>query len=98
MYAVIFNATIKTLDPSYQRTAARLRELALQEYGCIEFTSTTQGFREIAISYWPSRTHIRAWKDAIEHQQAQVLGKSRWYESYRVEIVKVLGKHGSNDS
>ncbi|MDP6187135.1 MAG: hypothetical protein QF863_07885 [Pseudomonadales bacterium] len=55
MYAVIFKAKIKTLDPTYQSTADRLRELALQEYGCLEFTSTAEGSREIAISYWPSK-------------------------------------------
>ena len=87
MYAVIFKAQIKTQDPTYASTAERLRELALQEYGCLEFTSTTQGSREIAISYWPSKTHIQAWKNNAEHQQAQALGKSGWYESYQVEIV-----------
>lgn len=98
MYAVIFKARIRNLDPSYVSTADRLRELALRSYGCLEFTSTTQDSREIAISYWSSRAHIQAWKDATEHKQAQALGKSRWYESYHVEIVEVLDQYGSDDS
>ena len=98
MYAVIFKAKIKNLDPSYVSAADRLRELALRAYGCVEFTSTTQDSWEIAISYWPSRAHIQAWKDATEHKQAQALGKSRWYESYHVEIVEVLDQYGSDDS
>ena len=98
MYAVIFKAKIKTLDTTYQSTADRLRELALQEYGCLEFTSTAEGSREIAISYWPSKAHIQAWKNNPEHQQAQALGKSRWYESYQVEIVEVLNQHSSDGS
>ncbi len=97
MYAVIFKAKIKNLDPSYVNTADRLRELALQEYGCLDFISTTQGSREIAISYWPSKAHIQAWQNNAEHQQAQALGKSRWYESYRVEIVEVLNRYGNDD-
>ncbi len=97
MYAVIFKAKVKNLGPGYVSTADRLRELALQEYGCIEFTSATQGTNEIAISYWPSKAHIQAWKNNCEHQQAQALGKSRWYESYRVEIVEVLDQHDSDD-
>ena len=97
MCAVIFKAKIKHLDPSYASTADRLRELALQEYGCIEFTSATQGTSEIAISYWPSKAHIHAWKNNTEHQQAQALGKSRWYESYHVEIVEVLNRYGNDD-
>ena len=98
MYAVNFKAKIKNLDPSYVSAADRLRELALRAYGCVEFTSTTQDSWEIAISYWPSRAHIQAWKDATEHKQAQALGKSRWYESYHVEIVEVLDQYGSDDS
>ena len=97
MNAVIFKAKVKNLGPGYVSTADRLRELALQGYGCIEFTSATQGTSEIAISYWPSKAHIQAWKNNCEHQQAQALGKSRWYESYRVEIVEVLDQHDSDD-
>lgn len=97
MYAAIFKAKIKNLDPSYVNTADRLRELTLQEYGCLDFISTTQGSWEIAISYWPSEAHIQAWQNNAEHQQAQVLGKSRWYESYRVEIVEVLNRYGNDD-
>ena len=98
MFAVIFKATINELDDEYYETASRLRELALTEYGCTEFSSYTQGSEEVAISYWPSKAHIQAWKDNPEHQQAQALGKSRWYESYQVEIVEVLNQHSSDGS
>ena len=33
MYAVIFRAKIAELDEEYDRVAARMRELALGEYG-----------------------------------------------------------------
>lgn len=95
MYAVIFRAEIKAFDDSYTRMANRMRDLAMREYGCIDFISCTEGSSEIAISYWPSREKIREWKNDPEHLQAQSLGKSRWYESYQVEIVEILDKHGS---
>ncbi|WP_207063693.1 antibiotic biosynthesis monooxygenase [Motiliproteus sp. SC1-56] len=90
MYAVIFKAKIKTLDSSYSTTAARLRELALAEYGCTEFTACTEGQQEIAISYWPSLAHIKAWGQDPEHRQAQALGKAKWYESYQVQITQIV--------
>ncbi len=96
MYAVIFQATVNELDDEYYETAARLRELALSEYGCTEFSSYTQGTEEIAISYWPSKTHIQAWKNLAEHRRAQERGRTRWYRSYRVRIVEVVKDYASH--
>ena len=69
--------------------AARLRELALSRYGCTEFVSLTQGNQEIAISYWESEAQIRAWKQDAEHLLAQARGRSKWYKSYRVQVVEI---------
>ena len=90
MYAVIFKAKIKALDDAYAKTARRMRELAMSKYGCIDFVVLTEGENEIAISYWESEEDIRRWREDKEHQQAQKLGRDKWYASYRVEVVKVL--------
>lgn len=90
MFAVIFNAEIAQLDEAYYVAAKKMRELALAEYGCLEFVAITEGDREIAISYWPSLAHIQRWKQDPQHQQAQQQGKARWYKSYKVEVVDVL--------
>lgn len=68
MYAVIFKAETKELDESYFEMANKMKELAINEYNCIEFTSCTEGDYEIAISYWPSTEKIQAWKNNPEHQ------------------------------
>lgn len=94
MYAVIFRAQINELDELYHRTAARMRELAIKEYGCIEFTAVSEGDREIAISYWDSPQQIDAWKQNREHLAAQELGRSKWYKSYRVEVVEIRRGYG----
>ena len=96
MYAVIFKAEINELDDSYLKIAKRMRELAIKDYNCIEFTSCTEGNTEIAISYWLNKEAIRAWKKNPEHQQAQELGKSKWYKSYQVQVVEVLNQYESN--
>ena len=43
----------------------------------------------ITVSYWESLEAIAQWKANTEHLHAQKLGKSKWYESYRVRICKV---------
>ncbi|HSC69654.1 MAG TPA: antibiotic biosynthesis monooxygenase [Cellvibrio sp.] len=90
MYAVIFHAEIAQLDDEYFATAKQLRELALSQYGCLDFVATTEGEREIAISYWPSLEHIRHWKQNTPHLGAQQQGRSRWYKSYKVEVMEIL--------
>ncbi len=37
MYAVIFKALIKHIDDEYTITAKRMRELAINHYGCLGF-------------------------------------------------------------
>jgi len=97
MYAVIFKATTNKLDESYFSTAKRMRELAINEYGCKEFIAVTEGSDEIAISYWESLEQIKAWKANSEHIKAQELGKSKWYSDYKVEIVEVISTYEKRD-
>lgn len=89
MYVVIFKAKVRQFDDEYSQAAQRMRELAINEFGCLEFNAVTEGDLEIALSYWPSEEHIKAWKQHPEHIKAQQLGKQRWYESYSVEIAEV---------
>lgn len=89
MYVVIFRATVRTLDAEYSATAARMRDVAMKEYGCTEFVSASEGDLEIALSYWPDLESIAAWRRNLEHQAAQELGRERWYRSFAIEVVKV---------
>lgn len=93
MYAVIFRATINNLDEAYSKTATRMRELAMKEYGCYEFISVTDENQEISISYWKDQKDIVEWKKNAEHIAAQELGKSEWYKSYEVHVVEVIREY-----
>lgn len=94
MFVVIFRATARALDTEYAATAARLRELALRDFGCLEFVAVTEGNQEVALSYWPDEAHIRAWKQQADHQMAQRLGRERWYSGYTVEIAEIRRRYG----
>ena len=96
MFAVIFKATIQSLDEEYSLMAKQMRDLAINEYGCTAFTACSEEDQEIAISYWPSKAHIQGWKNDPEHQRAEAIGKERWYRSYSVEIVEVLHQYHSD--
>ena len=89
MYVVIFRAKVRSLDAEYAEVAVRMRELALGQFGCLEFQSVAQGADEIALSYWPDEASIRAWKAQAEHVVAQQLGKARWYDSYTVQVAHI---------
>ncbi len=89
MIAVIFRATIAQFDDDYFRTALKLKELAMNKYGCLDFISVTDGNQEIAISYWENEQQIRDWKKDPVHKLAQQAGASKWYASYSVDICKI---------
>jgi heme-degrading monooxygenase HmoA len=96
MFVVVFRATVRSLDDEYSKVAARLRELALNEFECLEFHSVTEGRNEVALSYWESEENIRAWKAHPEHIAAQARGKEFWYESYSVQIANITREYGAS--
>lgn len=89
MFVVIFRARARQLDAEYAAMAARMRELALTEFGCLDFCAVTEGDQEVALSYWPDEASIRAWKQHADHLMAQQLGRERWYAAYSVEVAEV---------
>ena len=88
-YVVIFQARIAALDNEYFQLAEMLRARAINQYGCIRFTSCCENDNEIALSYWPDRESIRRWANDAEHRRAQQLGHEKWYESVQVEIAEL---------
>ena len=96
MYAVVFRAEIDERDESYSDMAVRMRDLALDKYGCSEFVSVTEGCQEISISYWKTQEQILAWKQDAEHLVAQESGRSKWYKSYKVQVVEIMREYEKN--
>ncbi len=86
MVVVIFRAKIRHLDADYAAVAARMRELALTQFGCLEFQAVSEGADEVALSYWPDEASVVAWKNHADHMLAQQMGRQRWYQSYVVQV------------
>ncbi len=93
MFVVIFRARARDLDAEYSAMAAQMRQLALTQFGCLDFTAVTEGDQEVALSYWPDEASIRAWKQHTDHLIAQQLGRERWYTSYTVEVAEVTRRY-----
>jgi len=93
LYIVIFRARIRHADDEYTRVAARLRELALNEFDCLGFQSMSDGPNELTLSYWPGEEAIQAWKSHPEHVLAQRAGRERWYDSYSVQVAVVTSEY-----
>ena len=98
MHVVIFRAKPHRLDQAYRETAERLRRLALEQYGCLDFVSVCEGDREIALSYWPDLASIAAWKADPEHRAAQEQGRALWYGDYQVEVARIERGYRHNTS
>jgi len=96
MYVVIFKARINIRTEDYHTTANRMRELAINQYHCIDFTSVLEKDEEISLSYWHDLEHIQSWKQDTEHLLAQKMGQNYWYKSYKVQIAKIEREY-SND-
>jgi len=96
MYAVIFRSEVNKLDSRYSEMAAQMRELAINKYGCLEFTSVTEDAQEIAISYWQNQEQIKKWKQDSKHLVAQELGQAIWYKSYTVQVVEVIREYSKD--
>lgn len=95
MYAVIFRAEVSLYDEEYFAAAAKLRDLALGQYGCKEFVSVAEGGTEVSISYWDNTDQIKEWKTNVEHRLAQTAARDKWYKSYSVEVVEVVRSYRS---
>ena len=96
MYVVIFRAEIADLDPEYEAMAKRMRDLAINEYGCREFVVSTEGNQELALSYWDNQDQIKAWRNNTQHLSAQSKGQNKWYSAYTVDVAEVVRSYGAS--
>ena len=96
MYAVILRATVGDLNEEYSAALLRMKALAFEQYGCLEFYAMMDGPRRIAISYWKDEDDILQWRNNNEHRQIQEKAKQSWYTSYNIQIVDIKREYSFN--
>jgi heme-degrading monooxygenase HmoA len=87
-YAVIFTSIRTDFDDNYAEIALKMETLAKQQLGFLGVQSARNEIG-ITVSYWESLEAIANWKQNLDHLDAQILGKQKWYENYVVRIAKV---------
>lgn len=89
-YAVIFTSTRTDAERGYGAMAERMVQLAAQQPGFlgIESVRSADG-TGITVSYWDSERAIAGWKQHMEHQTAQRLGREVWYADFALRVAKV---------
>lgn len=92
-YAVIFTSHRINGDNGYSAMSDKMLELACAQAGFLGIESAREDVG-ITVSYWSDLDSITAWKQNVEHQEAQKLGKKEWYSSFRVRIAKVEREYG----
>jgi heme-degrading monooxygenase HmoA len=94
-YAVIFSSLRSSSDPEdYARVAGRMVELAaaMPGYLGIESARGADG-TGITVSYWASLEAIDRWREHAAHRTAQQLGRTRFYETFRLRVARVERDH-----
>src|SRR5579862_5099802 len=89
MIMIVFTTRLRAdIDlREYHRWAKRMGELVQLHPGFISRTSwTTPDGEEVTIARFTSEEAMAAWRTHPEHLQVQQLGRSAFYESYRVEV------------
>ncbi len=93
-YAVIFTSLRTEGDHGYGAMAELMDRLAAEQPGYLGLESARDGLG-VTVSYWRDEASLRAWKQNLQHQAGQRLGRERWYQAYRVRVAKVEREYGS---
>ena len=92
-YAVIFTSLRSDVAVGYAEMAQQMVALAQQQPGFLGLESARAEVG-ITVSYWTDLAAIKAWKQQVDHQQAQRLGRELWYSSYKTRVALVERDYG----
>ncbi|MBB5020159.1 heme-degrading monooxygenase HmoA [Chitinivorax tropicus] len=90
-YVVIFTSLRNQYDEvGYEAMAERMLALAQCQAGFLgaESARGSDGLG-ITVSYWRDEASIQAWRNQLDHLEAQRLGRTRWYERYSLRVAHV---------
>jgi heme-degrading monooxygenase HmoA len=96
MIVVLFSTTPRDdLDvETYRHTSARMRELVAAIPGFISYNTYSADSGEwIAVVRFESEEALDAWRTHTEHQHAQAMGRSEYYQEYWVQVCSTLREY-----
>jgi heme-degrading monooxygenase HmoA len=101
MLAVIFEAIpAEGGEQEYLEVAAELHKSLEGHIGFISlerFQSLADENKILSLSFWEDEESISAWRNKVEHRQAQKSGRERFFSSYRIRVARVGRDYTSDD-
>ncbi|MDX1512606.1 MAG: antibiotic biosynthesis monooxygenase [Gammaproteobacteria bacterium] len=98
MHAVIFEVEPKEERfDDYLDIAASLRPELEKVDGFISverFRSLTNDRKILSLSFWRDEAAIKAWREHVEHREAQRKGRAEIFRDYRLRVAAVLRDYG----
>jgi heme-degrading monooxygenase HmoA len=101
MIAVIFEVWPKRgHKDDYLAEAKALRALLESIDGFISierFESLGEPGKILSLSFFENEDAVKAWRNTVEHRKAQVLGRTKFFDNYRLRIASVVRDYGMNE-
>jgi heme-degrading monooxygenase HmoA len=92
MVVVVFTIKLRPDLPvaEYEETGARMVEIVTQLPGFLgmEYAETEEG--ELLVARFESHEALAAWRNHTEHQEAQRLGRERFFAHYRIDVCETV--------
>jgi uncharacterized protein len=79
-----------SLGDGYREMADEMDALASAQPGFLGVDSVrSDGGEGITVSRWASIAAMVSWRRVVSHEEAQRIGRERWYEWYRSDVARV---------
>jgi heme-degrading monooxygenase HmoA len=101
MIAVIFEAEAHEGERKvYLDAAAQLRPLLADVPGFIgieRFTSLTNPYKLLSLSYWRDEESVRQWRNFPAHRSVQAAARDHIFKDYRLRVAAIIRDYGMTD-
>ncbi len=90
----------ETVSDEYLTTSSELREklTGFDGFAGVErFESCSEPGKFVAIGFFEDEAAVSRWRMTPEHRRAQVLGRSRYFTSYRLRMAELVRDYGPTD-
>jgi heme-degrading monooxygenase HmoA len=100
MVITIFRSRLRPEhEEEYQRTAARMHDLAQNMPGFLSIkTFTAADGERVSIVEFGSEAEHQAWRAHPEHREAQRLGREKYHSEYRIQVCRLERAYGMNET
>jgi len=98
MIAMIFEFWLNEAHiGAYSKHSAHMRELVDTIDGFISverYRSEFDSNKILALGFFRDEEAVSAWRNHVDHQRAQDLGRQRYYTDYRLRMAEVVRDYG----